>query len=103
MRRVLRWLNVAIALVTLASGLAVLGSDLLINGYREAHRDALWFVLAYCTVQVLMVAEFARDGRFVPWLAVAKVLAACLFFASFFTSGLYLTVWTPGRYVYQLF
>src|SRR5439155_291421 len=44
-----------------------------------------------------------RDGRLVPWLAVAKALAACLFFASFFTSGLYWMAWTPGRYVYQLF
>jgi len=103
MRRALRWLNVAIALVTLASGLAVLGSDLLVTGYRELHRDALGFVVAYCAAQVLMVVEFARDGRLVPWLAVAKALAACLFFASFFTSGLYWMAWTPGRYVYQLF
>ena len=103
MRRALRWLNVAIALVTLASGLAVLGSDLLVTGYRELHRDALWFVVVYCAVQALMVVEFARDGRLVPWLAVAKALAALLFFASFFTSGLYWMAWTPGRYVYQLF
>jgi len=103
MRRALRWLNVAIALVTLASGLAVLGSDLLVTGYRELHRDALWFVVAYCGVQVLMLVEFARDGWLVPWLAVAKALAACLFFGSFFTNGLYWMVWTPGRYIYQLF
>src|SRR2546426_3950331 len=103
MRRALRWLNVAIAVVTLASGLAVLGSDLLVRGYRDLHRDALWFVVAYCAVQALMVVEFARDGRLVPWLAVAKALAALLFFASFLTSGLYWMAWTPGRYVYQLF
>ena len=103
MRRVLRWLNVAIALVTLASGLAVLGSDLLVAGYREVHRDAVWFVVAYCALQTLMIAEFARDGSLVPWLALAKALAAVLFFASFFTSGLYWLAWTPGRYVYQLF
>jgi len=103
MRRVLRWLNVAIALVTLASGLAVLGSDLLVAGYREVHRDALWFVVAYCALQTLMIAEFARDGSLVPWLALAKALAAVLFFASFFTSGLYWMTWTPGRYVYELF
>src|SRR5437870_8662246 len=103
MRRSLRWLNVAIALVTLASGLAVLGSDLLVAGYRELHRDAPWFVAAYCAAQVLMVVEFARDGGLVPWLGVAKALAAVLFFASFFTSGLYWMAWTPGRYVYQLF
>src|SRR5438309_1690167 len=93
----------AIAVVTLASGLAVLGSDLLVTSYRDLHRDALWFVVAYCAVQALMVVEFARDGRLVPWLAVAKALAALLFFASFFTSGLYWMAWTPGRYVYQLF
>jgi len=103
MRRALRWLNVAIALVTLASGLAVLGSDLRVAGYRELHRDALWFVVAYCAVQVLMAEEFARDGRLVPWLAVAKALAALLFFASFLATGLYWMAWTPGRYVYQLF
>src|SRR2546422_3997920 len=103
MRRVLRWLNVAIALVTLASGLAVLGSELRVAGYRELHHDALWFVVAYCAVQALMVVEFARDGPLVPWLAVAKLLAAFLFFASFLTSGLYWMAWTPGRYVYQLF
>src|SRR2546422_7192707 len=103
MRRVLRWLNVAIALVTLASGLAVLGSELRVAGYRELHHDALWFVVAYCALQALMVEEFARDGRLVPWLAVAKLLAAFLFFASFLTSGLYWMAWTPGRYVYQLF
>ena len=103
MRRALCWFNVAIGLVTLASGLAVLGSDLFVLGYRELHRDALWFVVAYCAVQALMVVEFARDGRLLPWLAVAKALAAFLFFASFFTSGLYWMAWTPGRYVYQLF
>src|SRR3989442_7241036 len=103
MRRALCWFNVAIGLVTLASGLAVLGSDLFVLGYRELHRDALWFVVAYCAVQALMVVEFARDGRLLPWLAVAKALAAFLFFASFFTSGLYWMAWTPCRYVYQLF
>src|SRR5207253_7603533 len=97
------WLTVAIALVTLASGLAVLGSDLLVTGYRELHRDALWFVVADCAVQALIVVEFARDGPLVPWLAVAKLLAAFLFFASFLTSGLYWMAWTPGRYVYPLF
>src|SRR2546427_10238502 len=103
MRRVLRWLNVAIALVTLASGLAVLGSDLLVAGYREVHRDAVWFVVAYCALQTLMIAEFARHGSLVPWLAFAKALATFLFFASFFTSGLYWMTWTPGRYLYELF
>ena len=62
MRRALRWLNVAIAVVTLASGLAVLGSDLLVTGYRDLHRDALWFVVAYCAVQELMRRQ-ARHPR----------------------------------------
>jgi len=103
MRRALRWLNVAIALVTLASGLAVLGSDVLVPGYREVHHDALWFVVAYCALQILIIVEFARDGSLVPWLALAKALAAFLFYASFLTSGLYWLTWTPGRYVYELF
>src|SRR5205809_314468 len=51
----------------------------------------------------VMIAECARDGSLVPWLALAKALATFLFFASFFTSGLYWMAWTPGRYVYELF
>src|SRR5207244_9221715 len=74
--------------VTLASGLAVLGSDLLVAGYREVHRDALWFVVAYCALQTLMIAEFVRDGSLVPWLALAKTLAAFLLRSEEHTSEL---------------
>ncbi len=103
MHRAVRWLNVVVCAVTLASGLATLASDLFEPGYREAHRDLLWFVTAYCAVQAWMVVEFARDGRFAPWMAVARLLGAVLFFATIPGAGLFWVVWTPGRYVYQLF
>jgi hypothetical protein len=99
----IRWANVLVALVTLASGLATLGSDLLVAGYREAHHDALWFVVAYCAVQAWMVVAFARENPSAPWLASAKLAAALLFFATIPGTGLYWAGWTPGRYVYQLF
>lgn len=102
-RRALRLLNVAIALVTLASALAVLWSDLFVPGYRAHHRDALWFVTLYTAIQVVMLVEFARDGRRVPWLAVAKMASAYLFLANFTVLWPYWRTWTPARYVYQLF
>jgi hypothetical protein len=102
-RFALRVINVAIALVTLASALAVLGSDLLIPGYREHYRDALWFVVLYAVVQLVMVIEFARDGRLAPWLALAKVLAAYVFILNLASLWPYWRTWTPARYVYQLF
>jgi hypothetical protein len=103
MRLVFRLFNVAIALVTLASALAVLGSDLLIPGYRGHYNDAVWFVALYCAVQVVMLVEFARDGRLVPWLAVAKTLAAYALLATFVVVWPIWRQWTPARYVYQLF
>lgn len=103
MRRALGILNALIALVTLASALAVLVSDLRVPGYREYYRDALWFVVLYAGVQVVMLGEFARDGRLVPWLAAAKAIAAWLFLAAFTSLWPYWQVWTPARYVYQLF
>lgn len=48
--RTLRWLNVVIAAVTLVSAVDALVSDLVVPGYREEHRDALWFVTGYCAV-----------------------------------------------------
>jgi hypothetical protein len=102
-RRALRILNVLIALATLASALAVLASDLLVPGYREHYRDAPWFVALYAAVQVVMLVEFARDGRLVPWLAVAKAVAAYLFLLNFLALWPYWRTWTPARYVYQLF
>jgi hypothetical protein len=103
MRLAFRLVNVAVALVTLASALAVLASDLAIAGYREHYRDALWFVALYVAVQVVMVVEFARDGRLVPWLALAKTAAAYVFLATFVAVWPYWRTWTPARYVYQLF
>ena len=102
-RRALRIVNVLIALATLASALAVLVSDLRVPGYREHYRDALWFVVLYAAVQVLMLGEFALDGRLVPWLAAAKAVAAWLFLAGFTHLWPYWRVWTPARYIYQLF
>ena len=103
MRRALRLVNVLVALVTLASALAVLGSDLTVPGYRDHYRDALWLVTAYAAVQVVMLAAFARDTWLVPWLALAKAAAAWLFLANFTALWPYWTTWTPARYVYQLF
>jgi hypothetical protein len=102
-RLVLRIVNVLIALVTLASALAVLASDLAIPGYREHYRDAPWFVALYAAVQALIVVEFVRDGRLVPWLALAKTAAAYLFLLNFLALWPHWQVWTPARYVYQLF
>jgi hypothetical protein len=102
-RRFFSLLNVAVAFVTLASALAVLYSDLAVPGYREHHRDALWFVTAYAAVQVVMLVEFARDGRYVPGLALLKAVVAWLFLANFTSLWPYWQTWTPARYVYQLF
>ena len=102
-RLALRLVNLLVALVTLASALAVLASDLRVPGYREHYRDALWFVALYAAVQGVMLVGFARDGRLVPWLALSKAAAAYLFLAGFTHLWPYWRVWTPARYVYQLF
>jgi hypothetical protein len=102
-RRVLLWLNVAVGLATLASGLAVLVSDLTVPGYRAHFRDAIWFVTAYCIVQIVVVVEFARDSPRVPWLAFGKAFLAYLFLATFVAVWPIYRTWTPGRYVYQIF
>jgi hypothetical protein len=102
-RLTLRWVCALAALVSLASALAVLASDLAVPGYREHYRDALWFVTAYAAVQLFMAIEFARDGRFLIWLAVARAAAAWAFLAFFVQLWPAWRWWTPGRYVYQLF
>jgi hypothetical protein len=102
-RLTLRLLNAAIALATLASALAVLASDLLVSGYRDHYLDAPWFVAAYAAVQIVMLVEFLRNGRLVPWLALAKAAAAALFLANFTALWPRWQTWTPARYVYQLF
>ena len=102
-RRGLCWLNIVIALVTLASALAVLVSDLSVAGYRAHYRDAVWFVALYVTVQFVMLVGFTRDGVAVPWLVVAKTTAAYLFLLNFVSLWPTWRTWTPARYVYQLF
>ena len=54
----------------------MLASDLLDPGYRAHYRDAIWFVTLYAAIQVVMLVEFARGGRLIPWLALAKAAAA---------------------------
>jgi hypothetical protein len=102
-RRALRIVNVLVALVTLASALAVLVSDLGVEGYRAHYRDAVWFVALYAAFQILVIVEFARDGRLVPWIALAKAAAAWLFLVNFVALWPYWRTWTPARYVYQAF
>jgi len=102
-RLVLRIVNLLIALATLASALAVLLSDLTVAGYRAHYHDALWFVALYAAVQGVMLVAFARDARLVPWLALAKAATAFAFLAGFTHLWPYWRVWTPARYVYQLF
>jgi hypothetical protein len=102
-RLAFRVANVLVAVVTLASALAVLVSDLTVSGYREHYRDALWFVASYTAVQVVMLVELGRDGRFARRLVLAKTLAAYLFLAGFLVLWPYWKVWTPARYVYQVF
>lgn len=103
MRPTMRWLSALAALASLASALAVLISDLFVPGYQTHYRDALWFVIAYAAVQLVMLVEFARDGRFVPWLALARAAAAWVFLVLFVQLWPAWRWWTPGRYVYQLF
>jgi hypothetical protein len=100
---VARVVNALIAAVTLTSALAVLGSDLLVPGYREHYHDALWFVAAYVAVQAFVLLEFVRGGRWMPALAVAKTVAAYLFLLGFPVLWPRWRFWTPARYVYQLF
>lgn len=83
MRFAFRWTNVVVALLTLASALAVLGSHLLEPGYAEAHHDAAWFVATYAAIQVVMIVAFARDGWLVPWLALLKAACAWVFLLTF--------------------
>src|SRR5262249_35820847 len=103
MRRVLRWTNVGISGAALASGLAVLGSNLFDAGYREHYRDSLLLVVAYVAFYAYVLLAFARDDRRTAHLAVAKALGAYLFLAIFTTYGPLWMDRTPGRYLYQVF
>ena len=103
LRRAFRTLNVLLGAVMLASALAVLASHFFEAGYAEVHRDAVWFVVPYAAFAALCIVVFARDHWLAPWLAIAKALGAYFFLVTFVRIGPLWMVWTPGRYVYQLF
>jgi hypothetical protein len=100
---VFRVLNALAALVTLASALAVLVSDVVDPAYRAHYRDALWFVAGYTAVQAGMLVTFLRGGPAVRWCVLARTAAAYLFLLNFTALWPYWKVWTPARYVYLLF
>jgi hypothetical protein len=95
--------NALATAATLASGVAVLAQDLFVPGYRAYHRDLVWFVAAYCAVHALMLAEFLRDGPWIPWLVSARAAVAYVFLLNLESLWPQWRYWTPGRYVYQLF
>jgi hypothetical protein len=101
----LRVLNAFAAAVCLASALAVLAGNLADPGYRAHYRDALWFVLAYAAFYGWVLWTFAWSGhvRVAQTLGVVKAVGALAFLAVFPAVGRSWMVWTPGRYVYQLF
>ena len=104
MPRTLRALNVVAALVTLASSLAVLVSNVAVPGYP--YRDPLAVVAAYCAFHAWAAVAFWRGTRAAPRLAVVKALGAYAFLALFVRSPDLGRLWigaTPARYVYQLF
>jgi len=105
MPRTLRVLNVLGALLALASAFAVLASNLVDPAYRAHYRDALWFVVLYAAFYGWVIYAFAsaRRVRLAQALAVAKALGAYLFLVAFPVVGQSWMVWSPGRYVYQLF
>ncbi len=103
MRPTLRWLNVLVTLVTLASAIAVLWSDLFVAGYRTHYGDALPFVLGYLAIQLWFLVVFVRGNRWMPWVAIAKTLGAYLFLLTFVVVGPAWMAVTPARYVYLLF
>jgi hypothetical protein len=128
MPRTFRVLNVLTAVVSLASGGAVLLSNLLDPAYRAHFADRLWVVVAYIGFYAWVLWAFVRATPAAPWLAVAKAigayvfLAVCaaipwlalgsstpsqglgafLFLSAFTTLTRQWTAATPGRYVYQL-
>jgi hypothetical protein len=105
MPKTLRVLNVLGAVLSLASALAVLASNLVDPAYRTHYRDALWLVVAYVAFYAVVLYAFAsptRD-RLALALAVVKALGAYLFLAAFPFVGQTWMAATPGRYVYLLF
>jgi hypothetical protein len=128
MPRTLRVLNVLTAVVSLASGAAVLLSNVLDPGYRAHFADPLWLVVVYLAFYVWVFWAFLRATPAAPWLGLAKALGAYVFLVvvavvpwlalhdaapsqglgSFLFLNAFTTLtreWvarTPGRYVYQL-
>jgi hypothetical protein len=103
MRRTLRWTNILVSGAALASGLAVLASNLLDPGYRAHYRDSLLLVVAYLAFYGVVLLAFARDDRRTAHLAVAKALGAYLLLATFVVLGPLWMARSPGRYLYLLF
>ena len=101
MPRTLRALNVVAALFPLASGVAVLASNLFVPGYP--YRDSLAFVVAYCAFYGFVAWAFGRGAALAPRLALVKTAGAYLFLVLFPQVGQQWMAATPGRYVYQLF
>jgi hypothetical protein len=98
----LRILNIAATVLTLASGLGVLVQDLLIDGYREYHRDWVAFVAVYCGVQAYTLEQLVRRGWALPWLIAARAAVAYVFLLNLTSLWPQWRYWTPGRYVYDL-
>jgi hypothetical protein len=101
-RRTLRALNIAATVVTLASGLSVLVQDLLVEGYRDYHRDWVAFVAAYCAVQAFTLQQLIRNGPVLPWLIAARAAVAYAFLLNLTSLWPEWRYWTPGRYIYEL-
>jgi hypothetical protein len=98
----LRLLNIVATLLTLASGVGVLAQDLLVDGYREHHRDWVAFVAAYCGAQAYTLEQLFRNGRALPWLIAARAAVAYFFLLNLTSLWPQWRYWTPGRYVYEL-
>jgi hypothetical protein len=60
-------------------------------------------VVAYAAVQAWIVVAFARDDRLVPWIAIGKAVLAYLFLVLLGVLWPRWRVWTPARYVYEVF
>jgi hypothetical protein len=105
MPKTLRALNVLGAVLSLASALAVLVSNLIDPSYRAHYRDALWLVVAYVAFYGVVLYAFAASNRLglAQAMGVVKALGAYLFIVAFAGFGQTWMAWTPGRYVYLLF
>jgi hypothetical protein len=103
MRRSQRWTNVFVSSLTVASSLAVLVSDVVVPGYREHYGDSSLFVAAYTALQIWFLVVFWRGSREMTWVAIAKLVGALAFLATFTVIGPAWMAVTPSRYIYLLF